>query len=115
MELSFYFIENSINNYYILYKKVINSKITNLKFRKQLSKELVSDYLTIKNDKPKKEKYFKDCKLVKINERKRCVFHNNRNDKKTSYICETCGINVCLIPCYDLHRNNRYKINNLIK
>ena len=36
------------------------------------------------------------CKLcmnyvVKINERKRCVFHNNRNDKKTSYICETCG------------------------
>ena len=63
----------------ILYKKVINSKITNLKFRKQLSKELVSDYLTIK---PKKEKYFKDCKLFKINERKRCVFHNNRNDKK---------------------------------
>ena len=65
MELSFHFIENSINNYYILYKKVINSKITNLKFRKQLSKELVSDYLTIKNDKPKKEKYFKDCKLSK--------------------------------------------------
>ena len=81
MELSFHFIENSINNYYILYKKVINSKITNLNFRKQLSKELVSDFLTIKNDKPKKEKYFKDCKLVKINEKKKCVFHNNRNLK----------------------------------
>ena len=44
----FHFIEISINNSYILYKKVINSKITNLKFRKQLSKELISDYLTIK-------------------------------------------------------------------
>ncbi len=67
MKIFFHFIEISINNSYMLYKKVINSKITNLKFRKQLSKELVSDYLTIKNDKPKKEKYFKDCQLVKIN------------------------------------------------
>ena len=48
----FHFIEISINNSYILYKKVINSKITNLKFIQQLSKELVSDYLTIKNDTP---------------------------------------------------------------
>ena len=115
MKIFFHFIEISINNSYILYKKVINSKITNLKFRKQLSKELISDYLTIKKDKSKREKYFKDCKLVKINERKRCVFHNYRNDKKTSFICETCGINLSLILCYDLHRNNRYKINNLIK
>ena len=107
----FHFIEISINNSYILYKKVINSKITNLK----LSKELVSDHLGNKNDKPKKEKFFIDCKLAKINERKRCIFHNNKNDKKTFYICETCGISVCLIPCYGLHRNNRYKINNLIK
>ena len=111
----FHFIEISINNSYILYKKVINSKIINLKFRKQLSKELISDYLTIKKDKSKREKYFKDCKLVKISERKRCVFHNYRNDKKTFFICETCGINLSLILCYDLHINNRYKINNLIK
>ena len=115
MKIFFHFIEISINNSFILYKKIINPKITNLKFRKQLSKELVSDYLGNKNDKPKKEKFFIDCKLAKINERKRCIFHNNKNDKKTSYICETCGISVCLIPCYDLHRNNRYKINNLIK
>ena len=60
----------------LIFKKVINSKITNLKFRKQLSKELISDYLTIKKDKSKREKYFKDCKLVKINVKKRCVFNN---------------------------------------
>ena len=115
MKIFFHFIEISINNSFILYKNIINPKITNLKFRKQLSKELVSDYLGNKNDKPKKEKFLRDCKLAKINERKSYIFHNNKNDKKTSYICETCGINVCLIPCYDLHRNNRYKINNLIK
>ena len=94
MKIFFHFIEISINNSYILYKKLINSKITNLKFRKQLSKELISDYLTIKKDKSKREKYFKDCKLVKINVKKRCVFNNYRNDKKTSFICETYGINL---------------------
>ena len=94
MKIFFHFIEISINNSYILYKKVINSKTTNLKFRKQLSKELISDYLTIKKDKSKREKYFKDCKLVKINVKKRCVFNNYRNDKKTSFICETYGINL---------------------
>ena len=53
-----------------------------MKFRKHLSKELVPDYLGNKNDKPKKEKFFTDCKLAKINERKRCIFHNNKNDQK---------------------------------
>ena len=50
MKIFFHFIEISINNPFILYKKIINPKITNLKFRKQLSKELVSDYFGNKND-----------------------------------------------------------------
>ena len=57
MKIIFHFIELSINNSFILYEKIINPKITNLKFRKQLSKELVSDYLGNKNDKPKKENF----------------------------------------------------------
>ena len=70
MKIFFHFIEISINNSFIIYKKIINPKITNLKFRKQLSKELISYYLGNKNGKPKKEKFFTDCKLAKINESK---------------------------------------------
>ena len=91
MKIFFHFIEISINNSFILHKKIINPKITNLKFRKQLSKELVSDYLGNKNVETKKGKFFKDCKLAKINERKRCVFHNNRNDKKYPIFVELVG------------------------
>ncbi len=54
-------------------------------------------------------------KIFYTKERKKFVFHNNKIDIKTPYICETCGVNVYLISCHDLHRNKRYKINNLIK
>ena len=54
MKIFFHFIEISIILIFLL-----NSKITNLKLRKQLSKELVTDYLTIKNNKPKKENILK--------------------------------------------------------
>ena len=64
---------------FFILKKILSKIIFYLSSLDYLS---ITHYLTIKNDKPKKEKYFKDCKLVKINERKRCVFHNNRNDIK---------------------------------
>ena len=54
-----------------------------------------------KNCKPKKEKFFTNCKLAKINERKKYVFHNNKNDKK-DLISVKLWDN-CLRACYELH------------
>lgn len=136
MKILFHFIEIAIINSYIIYQNVCKlankSFMNHLLYRKAIIRDLVKPMreslgisITKKksNNKRKSESSFvadgiiDDCRLEEIpsssgrkTTRYSCQMHSDEDSEvrvpQTRYWCGRCKIPVCILKCYDKHRQN---------
>lgn len=124
MRMFFYLVDTSIFNAFVLYHSTPNvPNLTILEFRESLMQALCADYAArgTKADHisptsaegkghghyhnlshwPKYQKQSRDCHQCSKRSQKR---------KKSSYICEKCGVTLCVDNCFKLFHTNKVDV-----
>ena len=129
IKIAVHLLELALTNSYILYKKRINDRkvLSQYNYRLSVVKELITPWRTTKKLLGTEERTLKrknmegensvfsstECQLDKRpdNKKKYCKLCSKSEDasSQTYYECKTCGVPVCVIKCYDLHRVQRRK------
>lgn len=125
MKIFYYFIDAAIVNAYILYKLEMteNNKkpVHYLFFRSQLADELIGNFISRKNVKPKvvitKKKFggknqmivdlSEEHLAIKVDSARRCAnCSTSRKPRRSTLVCKTCNVALCKFPCFnDFHTN----------
>ena len=117
LRLVLHFLQLAAHNSFILFRKVKNPKKEYLEFLREIIRSLISKMRErkLQMETPARKRNSEamtlaldesDCRLVYATKRLCEICSSKGLDKKTSYQCLKHNISVCVLNCYDIHRNN---------